>query len=102
MFYCLSSLTTLLFLYILSIPYLVNDYKLLFLFIPVWFFVNSKEKSKFDLIYTILFAFLFIPKNIIIDLNPTDYFSISILINPIIMILLWGLIIFEQYKVKEE
>lgn len=92
-------------LYMLTMPYLVNDYKLIFLFVPIWLFVNSKEKSKFDIVYSILFGLLFIPKNIIIQYHmPLEdlWFSLSIVINPIIMIIFMGLIIYEQFATKEK
>lgn len=89
----------------LLLPYITYDYKLIFLYIPVWFFISEKEKTKFDLIYVILFGLLFIPKNIIINVvqtGPTvvEWFSLSIIINPILMIILTCLIIYEQLKIK--
>ena len=44
-------------------PCIMIDYKLLFLFVPMALFVNAKEKTKFDLVYAILFALLLVPKN---------------------------------------
>ncbi|MDD3435682.1 MAG: glycosyltransferase 87 family protein [Candidatus Gastranaerophilales bacterium] len=90
----------------LLLPYIIFDYKFVFLFVPIWFFVNAEKKSRFDLIYTLLFALLFIPKNIIITLpyvsnTATTWFSLSIIINPIIMILLSLLIVYEQIRNKE-
>lgn len=96
---------TLLSLYMLLIPYSTNDYKLIFLFVPIWLFVNFKEKSKLDLIYTVLFGLLLIPKNIIIvtsTLNPNAWFSLSIIINPLLIMLFMSLIIYEQIKNKKE
>lgn len=85
-------------------PYIMIDYKLLFLFIPMGLFVNAKEKTKFDLIYTILFALLLIPKNITIlsQLAWGSMFSLSVVVNPLIMLLFMGLIIFEQFYNKKE
>lgn len=83
-------------------PYIMIDYKLLFLFIPLGLFVNAKTnplgKTKFDLVYTILFALLLIPKNITI-LLPLAWgarFSLSVILNPLIMLIFIGLIIYEQ------
>lgn len=90
--------------YSLLMPYVVYDYKLIFLFIPIWLFVNSKEKTKFDLIYTILFALLLIPKKIlpVISLaGPLKWFSLSLVANPLIMLIFIGLIITEQFRQKE-
>lgn len=108
---------TLLTLFMLLVPQLLFDYKLIFLFVPIWLFVNSKSPSKFDLIYTVLFGLLFIPKNIVIT-NPQDalilahllpstsahwgYLSLSIFINPLIMLLFMALIISEQFSAGKE
>lgn len=87
----------------LLLPYCTYDYKFIFLFIPIWLFVNQEEKTKFDFYYLILFALLFIPKNILIDFpyihnGGINWLSFSAIVNPLIMILLSGLIIFEQFK----
>lgn len=92
---------TLLICNFLVLPYITYDYKLIFLFLPLWLFINEKEKTKFDMAYTILFALLLIPKHIVIPvhaLSPSmaNFYSISIIINPIIMILLSLLIILEK------
>lgn len=94
---------TLLICNFLLLPYCTYDYKFIFLFIPIWLFINQKEKTQFDFYYLILFALLFIPKNIIIDFpyihnGRANWLSLSAIVNPIIMILLSGLIIFEQFK----
>lgn len=96
---------TLLICNFLLLPYITYDYKLMFLLIPIWLFVNTKEKTKFDLAYTICFALLFIPKHILImqpQLSPTmaKYFSLSIIINPVIMIILTLLIIYERLCIR--
>lgn len=97
---------TLLICNFLLLPIVTFDYKLIFLYLGIWMFINAKEKSKFDLIYTLLFSLLLIPKNIVILtslVSPTAApdFSLSIIINPIIMIVLTGLIIYEQIINKE-
>ena len=86
--------------------YCVYDYKLVFLYIPLWFFINQKNKSKFDLAYLLMFAFLFVPKSIIISLplinnGETNWISLSAIINPIIFSALSLLIIFEQFQNKK-
>lgn len=92
-------------IYMVTIPAFIYDYKLIFLFIPMWFFINTQEKSKFDLIYVILLGLLFIPKYLVI---PTFLwgveglgFGISLILNPVIMFLFIGLIIYEQFKKKD-
>lgn len=111
---------TLLTVYILLMPYLINDYKLIFLFIPLWLFVNSQSSTEenilnetrekaaknSDLWYVILFGLLLIPKNIIITtpfFSSVTFFSLSIILNPLLLMLIGGRIIFEQlYSNKEE
>lgn len=86
--------------HMLLIPYIIYDYKLIFLFIPLWLFVNTEEKSKFDLVYTILFALLFIPKRFLM-ISTTKVVLLSVVLNPLIMIIFMGLIIFEQFRSKK-
>lgn len=88
----------------LLLPYCTYDYKLIFLFIPLWMFIDKPENAKSDLIYTLLFGLLFIPKNIIIKLvgihnNVSDWTSLSVLVNPILIVLLCLLVIYEQFKI---
>lgn len=82
---------------IILIPAISIDYKLVFLYVPVWLFVNAKEKSRFDLAYTILFGLLFIPKHIIFEFSQYFWFSSSIILNPLIIISIMALIIIEQF-----
>lgn len=94
-------------LHMLFLPYVIIDYKLIFLFVPLWLFIQAKEKSKIDFAYVILFGLLLVPKNIVLLSSPhypTGWFSISIIINPILIMIFMGLIIFEQFykKLKEE
>ena len=77
-----------------------GDYKLLHLLIPMWLFLNSQIKSKTDLIYTILFGLILIPKNYLqfVDPNiPNSFFSISIVINPVILSVMTLIIIIEGF-----
>jgi hypothetical protein len=98
---------TLLICNFLLLPYLTYDYKLIFLFIPLWLFVNEEKKSKFDLAYIILFGLLLIPKNIIILLplikgSSDNWISFSAIANPIVIILLTVLIIYDQFRKQKE
>lgn len=98
---------TLLFSNFILLPYVTYDYKLIFLYIPLWFFINEKEKSKLDVFYIILFGLLFIPKNIILNFNEIIapipvWTSLSAIINPIILILFSLLIIYEQFSQQKE
>lgn len=95
---------SLLTLQMLLIPYVINDYKYIFLFVPIWLFVNTKKVTKFDLYYAILFGLLLIPKNVIFYYFVSDLmhiFSPSIIINPIVVMSIIGIIIYEQFLVKE-
>ena len=91
----------------LLLPYITYDYKLMFLLIPIWFFINEERQAKFDLAYLLMLGFLLIPKNVIITLpnfyESTHYsLSLSAIVNPLIMVMISLLIIFEQfYKNKK-
>jgi hypothetical protein len=74
-----------------------GDYKLLHLYIPLWLFINAQNPSKTDLFYTILFGLILIPKSYIQVLNPLGYnhFSISILLNPLILLAMLVIVVAE-------
>lgn len=96
---------TLLTLYMLTVPSIVFDYKLIFIFVPVWLFINAKEASKFDLIYTILFGLMLIPKKqLILEFVPTEITLgiFSVIFNPLIMLTFMGLIIFERVIINKK
>jgi hypothetical protein len=92
---------TLMVLYVLTMSYVILDYKLIFLFIPLWLFINAKEKTKFDLIYTILFGLMLIPKKFLI-IGFLKIILFSKIFNPVIMLIFMGLIIFEQFHLRKE
>lgn len=93
---------TLLSFLMLLLPYMVVDYKLIFLFVPIWLFFNAEEQSKFDGIYTVLFGLILIPKKIFLfwvhKQGMTQLLTYGILINPLIMLIFIGLIIYEQIQ----
>lgn len=95
---------TLLTLLMTVLPYVVTDYKLIFLFVPIWLFINSEGKSKFDLGYAILFGLLMIPKQFFVLLvpigNTLSLTTFGIIINPLLMLIFMGLIIFDQLYSK--
>jgi len=66
-------------------PYVTGDYRLLHLYIPMWLFLNSEEKGEADLLYTILFALLLIPKAYYLIKGDV---SVSVILNPLIIFLL--------------
>lgn len=83
--------------------YLAFDYKLIFLFIPIWLFINEKEKSNFDLLYTILFGLLLIPKRFFLNLiGSKGLLLFSVVVNPFILLGIMGLIIYEQFYLKKK
>ena len=77
------------------------DYKLIHIFIPLYLFVNNNKVDNKDLFYVLMFSFLLIPKNyyylnnIISDSGANDI-SISILLNPMIMMTFSAIIILER------
>jgi hypothetical protein len=50
----------------LLLPPISANYKLLHLFIPLYIFVNNEQRSKFDILYLLLFGLLLIPKDVFI------------------------------------
>ena len=73
------------------LPLVSADYKLLDLFIPLFLFLNTKEKDLYDCTYTVLFALLLIPK----AFYPVSgsLWSVGIVINPLLMMAMATLII---------
>jgi len=97
---------TLLTLNMLLVPYIIIDYKLIFLLVPIWLFVNAKEKTKFDMAYTVLFGLLLVSKKLFVLWVKSGHLSqlitYGVIINPLIMLIFVGLIIFEQFYTKKE
>ncbi len=76
-------------------PFVTGDYRLLHLYIPMWLFLNLKTQDRNDLLYSILFALLLIPK--------AYYFikgeiSVSVVLNPLIISVLMALLITEGLR----
>jgi hypothetical protein len=70
---------------IILLPFASGDYRLTYLFPPLFLFLSSKEKGTHDFLLIILFGLLLIPKNyytLNIDQN------IGMLLNPIIIVLI--------------
>lgn len=93
---------TLLTLQMLLVPYIIMDYKLIFLFVPIWLFINAEEKTALDAAYTVLFGLLLFSKRIfvfwIFAEGMPQFATYDVIINPIIMLVFICLIIFEQFK----
>lgn len=89
------------------LPYVSADYKLIHIYIPLLFFLISKENSSFDRLYAFLFGFLLIPKayyiisKMITDSGRADI-NIGVILNPLLMISFCMLIIWEGLFYKKE
>jgi hypothetical protein len=94
---------TILFITTLALPHVSADYRLMLLFIPMWLFIRSNTKSKYDTLYCILFGLLLIPKNYIY-LAPIQniYASISIVLNPLLMTIMVILIGIENFISRKD
>lgn len=84
----------LLVLAMILLPQVSPDYKLMHLFTPLFLFVNKPATERWDVLYTILFALLLIPKSYF-RLPETPEASVSLLLNPLVMLVLAGFIIWE-------
>lgn len=82
------------------LPYVSADYKLLHIFIPFFLFVNYEVPDRYDCIYSILFSSLFIPKAYH-HLSAYPEASISVLLNPAIMLAFSFLIIIQGMQEKK-
>lgn len=78
-------------------PIVSTDYKLLYIFIPLFFFINYPKKNKYDTIFLILFSLLLISKDYLY-FNNNPYMSLNIVANPLIMLSILSLIIFSGVK----
>jgi len=79
------------------LPAVSGDYKLLYVFIPLFLFINFSKKSRWDFVYLVLFSLLLIPKNydqfVFPNLFINKMANIGIVINPMLMSLISFLII---------
>ncbi|MDD2773113.1 MAG: glycosyltransferase family 87 protein [Elusimicrobiales bacterium] len=69
------------------LPFVAGDYKLLHFFIPLFLFVNSRERDADDGLYALLFGLILTPKNYFFHLFamvPRDV-SENVFINPLLM-----------------
>ena len=81
------------------LPHVSADYRLLYVFIPLFLFINSPHEDKHDLTYVVLFGLLLLPKYYYYfvfesSANVVPYsVSTSGILNPMLMILCGGVII---------
>jgi len=86
----------------LLLPPISADYKLLYIFIPLYIFINNKKPSKTEIIYLLMFCLLLIPKdysflpNVISDAPTYHDISISVVINIITMLLMSTIIMISS------
>ncbi|MGA2911285.1 MAG: glycosyltransferase family 87 protein [Candidatus Levyibacteriota bacterium] len=78
-------------------PFTSTDYKLLYIFLPLFFLINHLKKSKYDAIFIILFSLLLIPKDYFY-FNNNAFSNLNVVANPIIMSTILLLIIFLGIK----
>jgi ABC-type glycerol-3-phosphate transport system permease component len=78
-----------------------GDYRLLSLFIPLAFFVNEPQESKYDLLYVVLFGLMMIPKSyyIIPFMNQLAGLGLSlgVVVNPLLLFAMAFMIISEGF-----
>lgn len=79
--------------------YTAVDYRIIHLFVPLWLFINSKEKLRYDLHYCILFALLLIPIQYQISINSVNI-DFAAILNPLLMLFFIALIIKENSELK--
>lgn len=85
------------------LPFSSNDYKLLYIYIPLFFFINYSKKEKLDIMYIILFSLLLISKNYLY-FNNNPYSTLNVVFNPLLMLLILFVIIISgiSKSVKEK
>jgi hypothetical protein len=77
------------------LPFVSADYKLLYLFLPLFLFINEPDAGRLDKIYCLLFGLLLVPKAYghLVKLPEAHW---GILINPLLMVCLVVAIILSQ------
>jgi hypothetical protein len=92
---------TLLAFALILLPFVSADYRLLHVFFPLFMFINSNERGRYATFYAVIFALLLIPKDYYhLHLHNVQDASIQIILNPLIMLSMMLLIIFEGLQPK--
>jgi hypothetical protein len=87
--------TTLLVFSMMLLPQMSYDYTLIDIYIPLMLFITSDEKiSRSNLIISVLFALLIIPKNYMLLVMSYDL-HLSVYLTPLIMLFIMGIILKE-------
>jgi hypothetical protein len=79
---------------IILLPYSTNDYRLVYLFVPLFMYIASAEKSPLDMPITILWGLLLIPKNYYHIVS--DDANIGMIINPLLLVGLLVLLVCDR------
>jgi hypothetical protein len=84
------------------LPHISADYRLIYIFMPLFLFINSAERDKYDMFYVIAFGLLLIPKDYYIfskaisDSGFSDI-SIAVVLNILIIIAMMAVIIIDGF-----
>ena len=78
------------------LPPTSTEYKLLYFFIPFFFFVNHNVRSKTDSLYVLLFSFLFINKGYMY-FHGDQFVTLNGVANTAIMVVMLILILLEHF-----
>lgn len=81
------------------LPFTSTDYKLLYIFFPLFFFINSSRREKYDLIYLVLLSLLLIPKDYFY-FNNNLLSTFNVILNPLIMLTILLMIFFSGIKIN--
>ncbi len=73
------------------LPIVSGDYKLLYLFVPLYLFINKEELNRLDWLYAVLFGLLLIPKNYY-RIPSLPEANVGVLLNPLLMALIAGVV----------
>ncbi len=73
------------------------DYKMISLLLPLLAYIEDRSKSRYDMIYSICFGLLFIPKKIYIYNEIFSIISVSSIANQALMIIIIWFIIKERF-----
>ncbi len=80
------------------LPYISANYKLLYVFIPLFLFLNSPIAGRKDAVYAVILALLLVPKHYI----PLDHYDAwsEVVIDPLLMTAGMALIVQEGLKAR--
>lgn len=85
------------------LPHVSNDYKLLLVYLPLFLFINEKNKQRSDPLYTLLFVLVLIPKELFLNANQTSpafaLINLGVIITPFVMLITMLTIIGETVLV---